>query len=166
MSWSTAPTASDVLSQFTPAEQSLLQSLQGGDNLPAIVTRTIAEIRGAIRSGGYPLDADGTLPLELHADCIAIARWDYLLALPGAAGEFQTEQRGAAAKASRDKLRLIASSKYGVEPPTASTTTPAGRWNSANKVVGRMEPVPRPGVQFPAAQPGRYANDSAPEDAS
>jgi hypothetical protein len=166
MSWPTAPTAADVRSEFTPAESALLQRLQGDvDNLPAVVARAVAEVRDAIRSGGYDLGETGTLPLGLHADCIAIARWRWLLSLPGAGADLQTEVRERACKASLDKLKLIATQKYAVEPPTdpQASTAPAGRWNSENKLVGRGHPVPRPAVQF-QPQAGRYSNPAAPED--
>jgi hypothetical protein len=164
MSWSTAPSAADVRSEFTASEASALTRLQGGaDNLPVILDRAIAEVRDAIRAGGYDLDADGTLPLGLHSDCIAIARWRWLITLPDAAKPLQTEGRKAAFEAAQKKLSKISNQEWAVEPPDLDNQRRYGNWNSENKIVPRTHPVPRPARQY-SPQDGRYANPDGPLD--
>lgn len=117
MSW-TALTAEHVLEEFTPQEQATLKLIQNSqDNLPAIVARSMAEVRGAIESGGYPLGATGTIPDSLHSDAIAIARWRFLIAMPQLKA-LQTAERKAAYDDARNKLADIAKGKTGVEDPT------------------------------------------------
>ena len=162
----TAPSADDVLNEFTPVESAALQKMQGKTtNLAAILARVVAEVRDSIRSGGYALDTESadTLPLGLHNDAILIARWRWLISIPSAKA-FQTEARETAANKALEKLGKIASQKFAVESPTAAATaTSAGRWNSENKVLMRTHPVPRPGRQFPPRDDG-YASDGPPED--
>jgi hypothetical protein len=153
MPWS-APAEDEILSEFTPEETTILQALQGAtDRLPGILARVVAEIRDAIRSGGYALDADvTTLPLSLHGDVIALARWRWLAALP-ALPTLQTEPRAALAAAAIAKLEKIATQQFSPEPPSAPLITPAGTWNSERRLPSRLEPVPE-----------SYANPAAPAD--
>ncbi len=163
MAWS-APTTSDVLSEFTPGDAAVIKNQQGGiDNIASILSRVVAEVRDAIRSGGYDLDADTTkLPLGLHNDAIAITRWKLLIALP-ALKAMQTEERKKAYEDALKKLGDIAAQKFAPEPPTAGTTSKGGCWGSENKVIGRMHPTPRPGVQQTGTA-NDYANPSEPAD--
>ena len=65
MAWKTI-TADDVLSEFTPQEQTALKGIQGAsEQLPGIVGRVISAARGAIRAGGYALGdrGDGAGPI-------------------------------------------------------------------------------------------------------
>ncbi len=164
MSWATAPTAADVRSEFTTAEAGALTRLQGGtDSLPVILDRAIAEVRDAIRAGGYDLDTDGSLPLGLHSDCIAIARWRWLITLPDAAKALQTDGRKSAFEAAQKKLEKISNQEWAVEPPDLDNQRRFGNWNSENKIVPRTHPVPRPARQY-SPQDGRYANPDAPLD--
>ena len=166
MSWPSAPTSSDLASEFTPDEIALVTELQGGtSNLAVVVSRAIAEVRDAIRAGGYDLDAEGTLPLGLHSDCIAIARWRYLISLPNAAKELQTDARKSAYEEAQKKLGKISNQEWAVEPPSLNDQRRFGNWNSENKVLPRTTPVPRPGTQF-APHDGQYANPDAPADNS
>lgn len=170
MSWVTL-TAADVTDQFTEVEASVIAGVQssGASKLPGIVSKTIAQVRDDIRSGGYALDADAdTIPEGLHNDAIAIARWKLLITL-SSNEEIQTKDRKAESDQALAKLERISKGQYSVEPPTgapggsggASANT-AGNWNSENKFLGRTNPVPRPGP----STAGRYANDDAPTDAS
>ncbi len=164
MSWSVAPSVEDVRSEFTASEGSALTRLQGGtDALPLILDRAIAEVRDAIRAGGYDLDEAGTLPLGLHSDCIAIARWRWLITLPDAAKPLQTEGRKSAFESAQKKLAKISNQEWAVEPPDLNDQRRYGNWNSENKIVPRTHPVPRPAQQF-SPQDGRYANPDAPLD--
>lgn len=170
MPWST-PIPDDVLSEFTPDEALSLRTIQQGpetrpvDNLPAILGRTIAEFRDCIRSGGYEADVvEDTLPLGLHSDCIAVARWRWLISMPQLK-QLETDVRERAFKRALEKLDRIADAKFAVEPPTSGTANRAGNWNSENKLVMRTHPVPKPASQFPP-NPDDYANPDAPEDSA
>lgn len=166
--WS-APSADALAAQLTSSEILLLNTVQGSDETgAAILALVVAEVRDAIGSGGYPLNGDdGTLPIGLHNDAIAVARWRWLIALPKLTA-LQTKERSEANDRAEKKFARIAEGKRRPEPPPpaegapASVSIPAGTWNSQNKILGRTEPVPRPGIQGGGA--GRYANEDAPED--
>jgi hypothetical protein len=164
MAWS-APSAADVLSEFTADEQEILDAVQGVEtsSVAAILGRVVAEVRDSIRSGGYAL-ADGvtTLPLGLHGAAIDLTRWRWLISVP-ALKALQTDARKKAAEDSLKKLEKIAAQEWAVEPPTEGATARSGCWNSENKLVMRTHPVPPPGLQRTPAD-GQYANDDAPED--
>jgi hypothetical protein len=153
MPWS-APAEDDILSEFTPEETTILQTLQGAtDRLPAILARVVAEIRDAIRSGGYALAADATLlPASLHGDAVSLARWRWLASLP-ALPTLQTAPRAALAAAAQGKLEQIARQQFSPEPPATPAVTPAGAWNSERKLASRLHPAR-----------DNFANPSAPTD--
>jgi phage gp36-like protein len=154
MSWET-PTADDVLSEFTPTELATITTLMGGaplnntGKLSTIVTRTIAEIRGYIRSGDFDLDPDASkIPLELFTAAIAIARWRLLISAPQLK-QLQTDDRKDAYKEAIKKLEQIAEGILEVEP-IGEPGTHTGKWNTEQKIVMRTH--------------NAYANASAPED--
>ena len=164
MAWTTL-TEAMVLGQFTEVEAAGIEAAQGGSTskLPEILQKTIDQAREDILAGGHELDADATkLPAGLHNDVIAVARWKLLISLPGLE-DLQTKVREKEHNDATQKLRDIARGKRRVEPPGGSMGFSASpQWNSENKVLGRMNPTPRPGVQGAGA--GRYANDDAPQD--
>jgi len=159
MPW-TAPSESLILAQFTPGEAASIQAIQGAtDNLPGILTLAVNEVRGAILSGSYDVLADATtIPDALHNDCIALARWNYLIAMPQLA-KLQTDKRKEAYDEAKAKLKLISTQQWKPESPTAALTTPAGRWNSNNKLIMRTDPTPDAASQYPNPD---YANPAAP----
>jgi hypothetical protein len=172
MDWETL-TTEDILSEFTIAEAATLRQLQGSGsgsgypylNLDVITGHVIDEIRGYIAAGAYEIDViDGTIPLVLFADGIAIGRWRYLIATPSLR-QLQTEDRRLAFEAALAKLNLIAQGKFAIEPPTPPDFPRTGNWNSENKLLMRTHPVPRPGAQF-TPQTNTYANPDAPPDTS
>ncbi len=164
----TAPTAAMVAQEFTAKEIALITSHQGTDFTAAILLRVTAEIAGAIIAGGYASRAEVAaaptlLPPDLHEDAIAITRWRLLLACPQLEN-MQTKAREGAYNDAREKLKLIASQEWQIRPFTiASEEFSNGTWNSENKVIGTMHPVPVPSVQWPAADTD-YANADAPAD--
>ena len=172
MAWK-APTAEDVLSEFTPSEVTSITNLMGGSpfdptgKVTVIVKRTVDEIRGYINSGAYAIDtsADDTLPPSLIADCISIARWRFLISAPQLK-QLQTQERYNDLMDSLKKLALIAQHEFNVEPPTPSGVIRAGMWNSENKILMRTHPTPAPSTQFQVQQnQPAYANPDAPPDA-
>jgi hypothetical protein len=172
MPWK-APTAADVLSEFTPNEVAAITTLMGGSpfdpnsKLSVIVQRTVDEIRGYIRSGAYPVDETSvtTLPDALIPDCISMARWRFLISAPQLK-QLQTQERYQDLMDSLKKIQAIGQHQFNVEPPTSSTVDRAGNWNSENKILMRTHPIPGPSKQFqfdPNQPP--YANPNAPADA-
>lgn len=170
MAWA-AITEADVLSEFTPDEATSLQTIQQGasnapvDNLPLVLARTVAEVRDYIRSGGYALDttSSSTLPLGLHSDVIAIARWRWLIAMPRLK-TLETDVRERAFNRALKKLDLIAQGNFAVEPPASETTTGnrAGNWNSENPLLMRTHPVPSAASQYQPSQATDFANGNVP----
>lgn len=160
MPW-TAPTATDLLTEFNADEQAQVDTLTGDSgNLADILARVVAQVRGDIRAGGYPLDSDTTkIPDALHGDAIAIARWKFLIALPKTE-ELQTDARKAAYEEALAKLKRIADGDYAIEEPATVSAPAAGSWNSANKILPRTHPQPRPGPQGA----DDYANPTAAQD--
>lgn len=171
MAW-TAPTANDVLQQFTPHEEAALKTLQGdnaGANLASILSLVVAKVRGAVRSGGYPLDADPTkIPGDLFDAAVALARWRYLIGGRTAGKVMQTAERKAANDAAEALLKQTAAQEYVPEPPETGgggTVPRAGSWNSEQKLVMRTHPIPPPAAQYQApGAPSPYANPTAPAD--
>lgn len=154
-------TAQNVIDQLSDTEHAAVVDALGGavSKLDAVVSQVTAQIREDILAGDYALHANTDLiPGGLVNDAIAITRWKLLLSLPGC-DHLQTDQRKEEYKASMDKLRLIAAGKRKVEPPAgAIKPSVAGNWNSENKILPRIHPVPRPGNQ---SQPDNaYGNPS------
>ncbi len=150
MSWAT-PAASDVLSELSTAEASALQTAFGVSpttQITPVLARVVAEIRGYIQSGGYPLDPTaGNLPAGLVSDCVIITRWRLLTSLPQNE-TIQSKERKDGYDASMKKMVLIGQRKFGVESPTAGVNPPTGQWNAENKLIMRTHPVPQPAIQI------------------
>lgn len=155
-------TTSHVTAQLSEAEATAVVAVLGGttSKLDAVVAQVTAQIRDDILAGDYPLHATTTyIPGGLVNDAVAIARWKLLLALPGME-DLQSKVRENEYKEAMDKLKAIAATKRKVEPPEGSITPAiAGNWNSENKIVPRLHPLPRPGQQSPSTPPG-YSNAS------
>ena len=121
-----APTASDVLSEFTEREKTTINSLKGTDDLAAILARVVLEIRGSIAAGGYALDVATTkIPESLFNEAIAISRWRFLISVPQFK-QFQTEERKDAKDDALAKLKLVASKLFAPEPPDGTTEADLG----------------------------------------
>jgi hypothetical protein len=171
MPWVT-PTPADILSEFTPQENVTITTLMGGDpyhndsKIAGIVARTVAEIRGYIRSGAYPLDetSDATLPASLVPDLISMGRWRFLISAPQLK-QLQTQERYQDMLESLKKIQAIGQHQFNVEPPTPSAVSRVGNWNSENKLIMRTHPTPAPSTQFQVQQnQPAYANPDAPAD--
>src|SRR6185369_15121124 len=105
--------ADEVLEELSPAEVTTLKGIQGAtDMVPALVTRAIAECRGAIAAGNYPVDSiAGTIPDGLKSDVIALARWRWLIAFPQLKA-LQTSERKDAYNDARKKLEAISNQDF------------------------------------------------------
>lgn len=144
MAWSEL-TPTDVMREFNAAEESAYTSAGGksADDLGQIVGTVVDEIRGAIRSGRYPLGADGTIPDSLAGTAIAMARWRFLLSLPGVHG-LTTPEREDAYKRALHLLDRVADQKYAVEAPAPSESRFSGAGNSGSNRKLAMRTDPRP----------------------
>lgn len=141
MSWITI-TADDVLGEFTPQEQAALEGIQGASaQLPGLVARAVNAARGAVGAGGYALGADGTVPEQLAAEVIAIARWRWLIAFPQLQ-RLQTREREAAHDRGQARLDAVARQQLRVESPVPGVNPLSGNWNSERRVPGRLERWP------------------------
>jgi hypothetical protein len=156
MAWIRA-TSEDVMSEFTPSEQSAIGGMVEDNTIDAIVARTTMEVRDAVSSGGYPLDSDeDSIPGGLVNALISIARWRLLVSAPSFK-QLQTEERHDLYKDALEKLNLIAQRKIMPELPPAEVPPGFANWNSEVKFPMRTHPVPK---QSGSA----YANPNAPED--
>jgi hypothetical protein len=156
-------TDQDVLEEFTPAEQAALKGIQGADSLPRVLARVIAQVRGAIRAGGYELGDDNTIPDQLDGDAVAIARWRWLISFPQLKA-LQTVERKQAHDDAQKRIDKVAQQEMKVESPNPGTTANSGSWNSENKITMRTHPTPRPSTQQ-GQQTDAYANPEGPADA-
>jgi|JFJP01.1.fsa_nt_gi hypothetical protein len=162
-------TEDDILSGMTKRERDDFASTSVGvtltDRLTPILTDLVAEIQGMIasRADNPTPPAESVIPAEFKARAVSIARWRVLISIPG-------YQPGEARKLDYEKADAfflqVAQGKIRpraeVVPNAPAAVPTSGTWNSENKIVGRMNPTPKPGAQSGGA--GRYANDDAPAD--
>lgn len=126
------------------------------------IANAIARVRRAVAAGNA-VDSDETkVPGSLKG--LTIRMVVYLL-MERIRMPLSDDQKDTRKNDNSDLLR-IQDKKVLLEAPDETNTTAVpnnrGNWNSENKVVGRMHPVPAPGRQH---QPeGGYANPNAPED--
>lgn len=140
-----------------------MQNIQGSESLGAdILTNVIREFVGAMQAGGYEVATDDTVPDLVRNHVINRTRWLWLVEFPQLK-VLQTPEREKLNRAAEDALLKISARELNVEPPTAATAS--GNWNSENKIVGRMHPIPRPGTQYQGDETG-YANPDAPADST
>lgn len=162
-------TEDDVLSGMTQRERDDFAKTSVGatvtDRLVPILTDLVAEIQGMIasRADNPTPPSEDVIPSEFKARAVSLARWRVLITIPGyAPGEARKLDYEKAdaffTRVAEGKIRPRAE----VAEDAPAGTPPSGSWNSENKIVGRMNPTPKPGVQGGGS--GRYANDDAPSD--
>lgn len=161
--------AADLESTMTASEREDFAqsdvSVAMPDRAVVIASDLVAEIRGLIRgASGNSLSTNPALiPPEFKARALALGRWRLLTTIPGyqpgEARKLEYEKADAFfAKVAEGKIRPQAPD----DAPVSGAVGASGSWNSENKFLGRMNPVPRPGE----SQDGRYANPDAPSDES
>jgi hypothetical protein len=132
MSWSTIATA-EVLEQFTPQEQSALQSIQGStSNLDDILAKVVNMVRGYILGGGNVLDAANTIPDQLRMEVVDIARWRWLNSFPQLK-MLQTEGRQKAYEEAMKTVKEVGKKNSDIrieQPASATAVTNASPVNS------------------------------------
>lgn len=162
-------TEDDVLSGMTQRERDDFAKTSVGlsvtDRLGQIMDDLVAEIQGMIgsRADNPQPPSASVIPAEFKARAVSIARWRVLITIPG-------YQPGDARKLDYEKAdaffmqvaagKIRPRAEVAVDAPASVPT--GGTWNSENKFLGRMNPVPRPGP----SSAGRYSNTDAPSDAS
>jgi len=151
--WNTIA-ASDVLAEFTPAEQARIEAVQGAStNLAAILSETITELRGIVLSLGLAVGTAGTVPNSFRPQVVHLSRWRWLISLNTAGIALQTKQREDAAKSAEEVFKMLRKGDATVEPVT-DETAPQANWNSENKILMRCHPVTRPSNETES----QYAN--------
>lgn len=134
MSWNTI-TAADVTNDLTPVEVATLQGLQESTaNLDNILTNVVNAARGAIVAGGNQLDQPGTVPDQLRADVIAIARWKWLISLPDLGEGFQSKTRKDAHDDAQKRLDGVSMGKPKIELPDNPLTSVKAPVNAVTQV--------------------------------
>lgn len=119
--WSTL-TSDEVIEEFNANEKAAVDTTKSSDDLEGVVSRVIEQVRDAYRSGGRPLGDDGTVPSGLKPRAIAIARWNFIISIPGLQTLQTAERRGANEEAMR-YLAMIA--KREVKGGGSAQTIPA-----------------------------------------
>jgi hypothetical protein len=163
-------TVDDVLAGMTVRERDDFAKSSVGvtvpDRLEPILENMVAEIQGMIasRADNPTPPASDVIPAEFKRHAISLVRWDLLTSIPGyTPGDARKlayqDANAFFMKVSEGKIRPRAQVASGAPAATPNS----GTWNSENKIVGRMNPTPKPGMQGGGS--GRYANDDAPADA-
>jgi len=100
----------DIVNSLTEAEQSGINSPAANADLTTIVQSVTGLVRGKVNSNkrnqGH-LGSDGTIPDELYAAAISIARFKFLTHLPGT--QLITPERSADKDAAYQQLADVAS---------------------------------------------------------
>jgi phage gp36-like protein len=159
-------TVNDVLSGMTLAERDSFAKTSVGVSVPdrvaPILTDLVAEIQGMIASrADNPVPPSASvIPAEFKARAVSIARWRLLITIPnyqpGDSRKLDYENAEAFfMKVAEGKIRPRAEAVSGAAAPVASQ----GRWNSENRLRGRMNPTPPP-----AGAATDYANPDSPAD--
>ena len=165
MSWR-AITAQNIQGRFTATENALLQATSGaGNKLQERLTDSIGVFVGAMSAAGYQVVTTGLVPDQLRNHVMAMAVMEWLKDFPGLK-VFKTAERVQAVKDANDALAKIAQKQYGaLESPFGPDLSAC--WNSENKIIGRMHPLPPPNMQFVATgiNGPAYANPNAMPDA-
>ena len=128
MAW-TSVSATTVKPRLSATELTALQTidLPSGvtDALTDLVSQVVDEVRGYIRTGGFPLGASGTLPAGLVAAAIDITR--YRLAARFPVKILDTDQRRRAYEDAIKLLDRVSAGKWTPETPaTPDTESAAG----------------------------------------
>lgn len=125
----------------------------------------VARVRRAVAAANA-LDTDVALiPRSLKGVAVRLALFALMERIGYALSEDQKDTR----KNDQDDLKAIGLRQIKVEAPEnpdqSLVPKTQGCWNSEHKLIGRMHPVPAPGLQRGQAT-GGYANPGAPQDAN
>jgi hypothetical protein len=119
MAWIT-PTETDLGARLASAELAALQTAAVGDygnTVPDVLASVVAEVRGRVAANpANSLGDAGTIPEELKAAALAIARWRILTRLPGMRS-LQDEARRAEYNDAQALLTAVARGEFAIEQP-------------------------------------------------
>lgn len=114
-------TESHLGERLAAAELAALQSAAVGaygNTVPDVLASVVAEVRGRVAANGRnQLGASGTIPDELKAAALAIARWRILSRLPGMKS-LQDEARRAEYSDALALLAAVADGKFAIQKPS------------------------------------------------
>lgn len=164
MAWK-ALLPAEALAKFTASEVTLLQGVQGSTaGLANSLTVVINEWVATLNAANYPVVLNSNqVPDQLRRHIVAAAIWAWLRDFPKLA-IFKTDDRKNAASDAEKVLEKIAARTYGaIESPYGTDQTTAN-WNSLQKVVGRMSPIPPAQQQLQQVPNPIYVNPNAPSD--
>ena len=119
MAWITL-TETHLGERLAAAELAALQSAAVGaygNTVPDVLASVVAEVRGRVAANGRnQLGAAGTIPDELKAAALAIARWRILSRLPGMKS-MQDEARRAEYSDALALLAAVAKGEFAIQQP-------------------------------------------------
>ena len=119
MAWITL-TEANLGERLAAAELAALQSAAVGaygNTVPDVLASVVAEVRGRVAANGRnQLGAAGTIPDELKAAALAIARWRILSRLPGMKS-LQDEARRSEYADALSLLAAVADGKFAILQP-------------------------------------------------
>lgn len=162
----TAITADDLKASGHGAiiDRARTASVGAVDPVTETIMKVVARVRRKVRQGNR-LDLAATkIPVSLKDSAVLLIVAELARRIPIPL----TTDQATAVKDARDEINAIGERKEQVEPADNPDTSDAagpinpGCWNSENKIIGRMHPVPPPAVQRPGS-PG-YANPDAVQD--
>ena len=120
MAWITL-TETHLGERLAAAELAALQSAAVGaygNTVPDVLSSVVSEIRGRVAANGRnQLGADGTIPEELKASALAIARWRILSRLPGMKS-LQDDARKSEYTDALALLEAVADGKFAIQQPS------------------------------------------------
>ena len=133
------------------------------DPVTETITKIVNRVRRKVRQGNR-LDTDATkIPASLKDSTVLLIIGELSRRIG-----YVPEELKEAIRDARDEINTIGERKERVEladnPDTSAGAGPVnpGMWDSENKIIDRMHPVPAPGVQQLGT--GGYANADAPAD--
>ena len=122
MAWITL-TETHLGERLAAAELAALQTAAVGaygNTVPDVLDSVVAEVRGRVAANGRnQLGAAGTIPEELKAAALAIARWRILSRLPGVKS-LQDEARRSEYADALSLLAAVADGKFAILQPATS----------------------------------------------
>lgn len=128
MAWITL-TSDDLAERLAAAELTTVQTAATGsygDPVPDVLASVVAEVRGRVAAhASNRLGAAGTIPAELRAAALAIARWRVLSRLPGVR-MLQDDARRLEYSDALSLLSAVSRGDFAVEQPDEAVEVDTG----------------------------------------
>lgn len=138
----------DILNSLTEQEQAGTSSDSAQSDLTVIVSSVTGLIRGRIRASNLSqtLGPEGTIPEELYAAAISIARFKYLTHLPGT--QLITVDRRADKDEAYEQLEAVAVDGIILEPPVGAILIETADYGQMGPTLQGPEWLKNPGWPF------------------